>query len=154
MDTAKDTGQSTGSTGGAAAAAAAAGLRGVVAASSAIGDVNGEQGILIYQGYNIHDLAEHSTFEEVISLLWHGKLPTQAELDSLTSEFRANYEVPAEVLEFMKHIPKTADPMDVLRTAVSTLAFYAENPKDTAREAALKTATKLTAQMPTLVAAW
>ena len=53
------------------------GLRGVVAAQSSIGDVNGEQGILIYQGYDIHDLAEHSTFEEVIYLLWHGGLPTQ-----------------------------------------------------------------------------
>jgi citrate synthase len=154
MDTAKENSQSTGSTGGAAAAAAAAGLRGVVAASSSIGDVNGEQGILIYQGYNIHDLAEHSTFEEVVYLLWHGKLPTQAELDSLNTGLRANYEVPAEVIELMRNIPKTADPMDVLRTAVSALAFYAENPKDVSREAALKTATKLTAQLPTLVAAW
>jgi citrate synthase len=155
MDTAKDTSQPTSSAGGAAAtASAAAGLRGVVAASSSIGDVNGEQGILIYQGYNIHDLAEHSTFEEVVYLLWHGKLPNQTELDGLTSELRANYEVPAEVLEFMKHFPKTADPMDVLRTAVSALAFYASNPKDTSREAALKTATRLTAQLPTLVAAW
>ena len=55
--------------------AAAEGLRGVVAAQSAIGDVNGEQGILIYQGYDIHDLAEHSTFEEVVFLLWNGRLP-------------------------------------------------------------------------------
>ena len=61
-------------------AAGSAGLRGVVAAQSAIGDVNGEEGILIYQGYNIHDLAEHSTFEEVIFLLWNGRLPNAAEL--------------------------------------------------------------------------
>ena len=61
--------------------AATAGLRGVVAAQSAIGDVNGEQGILIYQGYNIHDLAEHSTFEEVIFLIWNGRLPKQNELE-------------------------------------------------------------------------
>ncbi len=63
--------------------AATAGLRGVVAAQSAIGDVNGE-GILIYQGYDIHDLAENSTFEEVVFLLWNGRLPKQAELDELT----------------------------------------------------------------------
>ena len=63
--------------------AASEGLRGVVAAQSAIGDVNGEQGILIYQGYNIHDLAEHSTFEEVIFLLWNGRLPKADELAEL-----------------------------------------------------------------------
>ena len=75
--------------------AAAAGLSGVVAAQSAIGDVNGEQGILIYQGYDIHDLAEHSTFEEIIFLLWNGRLPKQDELEALTAEIRANYEAPA-----------------------------------------------------------
>src|SRR5947207_12609414 len=103
--------------------AATAGLRGVVAAQSAIGDVNGEQGILIYQGYNIHDLAEHSSFEEVIYLLWHGELPTRAQLDELKSELQANYEAPSEVIEAMKTFPKDADPMDVLRTAVSSLDF-------------------------------
>jgi len=105
-------------------ATASAGLRGVVAASSAIGDVNGEQGILIYQGYNIHDLAEHSSFEEVIYLLWHGELPTRTELDEFKGQLRANYEAPAEVIEMMKTFPKDADPMDVLRTAVSSLDFY------------------------------
>ncbi len=154
MDTAKETTQTTTGGSGAAASTATAGLRGVVAAQSSIGDVNGEQGILIYQGYNIHDLAEHSTFEEVVYLLWHGKLPTQAELDSLNREFRANYEVPAEILEFMKHFPKEADPMDVLRTTVSALDFYDHSAKDVTREGALKTAVKLTAQMPTIVAAW
>src|SRR4051794_38647643 len=105
-------------------ATAAAGLRGVVAAQSAIGDVNGEQGILIYQGYNIHDLAEHSTFEEVIFLLWNGRLPKREELDELKSELRANYDAPAEVIAMMRAFPKDADPMDVLRTAVSALDFY------------------------------
>ena len=71
----------------AAASAASAGLRGVVAAQSSIGDVNGEQGILIYQGYNIHDLAEHSTFEEVVFLLWNGRLPKRDELDALKADF-------------------------------------------------------------------
>ena len=81
--------------------AAAAGLRGVVAAQSAIGDVNGEQGILIYQGYDIHDLAEHSTFEEVIFLLWNGRLPKSDELADLKAKIRANYEAPAEVIALM-----------------------------------------------------
>jgi citrate synthase len=158
MDTAKSETQSSSSSGGgagtAASTAAAAGLRGVVAAQSSIGDVNGEQGILIYQGYNIHDLAQNSTFEEVVYLLWHGKLPTQPELDSLNQELRANYEVPAEIVEFMRHFPKESDPMDVLRTAVSALDFYDHSAKDVTREGALKTAVKLTAQIPTIVAAW
>jgi len=111
----------------AATSAAAAGLRGVVAAQSSIGDVNGEQGILIYQGYDIHDLAEHSTFEEVVYLLWHGELPTASQLDELKQRFSRNYEAPAEIIAAMKTYPKNADPMDVLRTAVSSLDFYDQN---------------------------
>ncbi len=134
--------------------AATAGLRGVVAAQSAIGDVNGEEGILIYQGYDIHDLAENSTFEEVVFLLWNGRLPKADELADLTAKIRANYAVPAEVLELMKSFPKDADPMDVLRTSVSSLDFYDKTGHGTDRENALNTAIKLTAQIPTLVTAW
>lgn len=139
---------------GTESSAAAAGLRGVVAAQSSIGDVNGEQGILIYQGYDIHDLAEHATFEEVVYLLWHGNLPTQAELDTLKAELRANYEVPAQVIELMKQFPKTADPMDVLRTAVSTLDFFDPAGHGTDRENATRAATKITGQIGTIAAAW
>jgi citrate synthase len=138
----------------AAASAAAAGLRGVVAAQSSIGDVNGEKGILIYQGYDIHDLAEHSNFEEVVYLLWNGRLPTAGELADLRAQFQANYEAPAEVIEFMRQFPKEADPMDVLRTSVSALDFYDRGGHGTDRETAIKTAIKLTAQIGTLVAAW
>lgn len=134
--------------------AATAGLRGVVAAQSAIGDVNGELGILIYQGYDIHDLAKNSTFEEVIYLLWNGKLPTRAELEDLEAQFRANYDAPAEVVEMMKTFPKDADPMDVLRTSVSALDFYDAAGHGTDREHAHEAAVKLTAQIGTLVAAW
>jgi len=134
--------------------AAAEGLRGVVAAQSAIGDVNGEKGILIYQGYNIHDLAEHSTFEEVVFLLWNGRLPKADELAALNAEIRANYEAPAEVLALMKQFPKTADPMDVLRTAVSSLDFYDTNGHGTDRQHAMKAAIKLTGQIGTIAAAW
>ncbi|HXG86125.1 MAG TPA: citrate synthase [Pyrinomonadaceae bacterium] len=133
---------------------AAAGLRGVVAAQSSIGDVDGEKGVLIYQGYDIHDLAENSTFEEVIYLLWNGRLPKKAELEDLKKQFQANCEVPTEVLEMMKTFPKDANPMDVLRTSVSALGFYDKNGHGTDRETAVKTAVKLTAQIGTLVAAW
>src|SRR5215831_1478833 len=135
-------------------AVASEGLRGVVAAQSAIGDVNGEQGILIYQGYNIHDLAEHSTFEEVIFLLWNGRLPKAGELAELKERLRRNYDVPAEVIEAMKRFPKTADPMDVLRTAVSSLDFYDANGHGTDRETAVKAAVRITGQIGTIAAAW
>jgi len=135
-------------------AVASEGLRGVVAAQSAIGDVNGEQGILIYQGYNIHDLAEHSTFEEVVFLLWNGRLPKADELADLKERLRRNYEVPAEVVEMMKAFPKDADPMDVLRTAVSSLDFYDKNGHGTDREQAVKAAVRITGQIGTIAAAW
>jgi citrate synthase len=134
--------------------AAAAGLRGVVAAQSAIGDVNGEQGILIYQGYNIHDLAEHSTFEEVIFLLWNGRLPKADELSELKERLRRNYEVPAEIIQTIKTFPKDADPMDVLRTAVSSLDFYDKSGHGTDREHAVKAAVRVTGQIGTIAAAW
>jgi citrate synthase len=136
------------------AGAATAGLRGVVAAQSSIGDVNGEQGVLIYQGYDIHDLAEHATFEEVVYLLWHGHLPTQVELEELSSEIRQNYAIPAEIIAGMKYMPKDADPMDVLRTCVSALDFYDKDGHGTDRETAMRSAVKLTGQLGTIVAAW
>lgn len=134
--------------------AATEGLRGVVAAQSAIGDVNGIEGKLIYQGYDIHDLAEHSTFEEVVYLLWNGKLPDQTELDELTERLRRNYDVPVEVLEAMKAFPKEADPMDVLRTAVSSLDFYDKAGHGTDRENAVRAAVRITGQIGTIAAAW
>jgi citrate synthase len=135
-------------------AVASEGLRGVVAAQSAIGDVNGEKGILIYQGYNIHDLAEHSTFEEVVFLLWNGRLPKADELADLKERLRRNYEVPADIISMMKTFPKDADPMDVLRTAVSSLDFYDKNGHGTDREHAVKAAVRITGQIGTIAAAW
>lgn len=126
----------------------------MVAAQSAIGDVNGEQGVLIYQGYDIHDLAENSTFEEVIFLLWNGRLPKQTELEELTSAIRTNYDVPAELIAGMKYIPKDADPMDVLRTCVSALDFYDKDGHGTDRDTAVRCAVKLTGQIGTIAAAW
>src|SRR5882672_1206007 len=134
------------------AGSSAAGLRGVAAATSSISDVNGEKGELIYQGYNIHDLAKHATFEEVISLLWNKRLPTSTQLSELEQSLRASYEVPAELINLMKLFPREADPIDVLRTAISALEFYDPNARDTSRETSVKTAIRLTAQFPTIVA--
>ncbi len=135
------------------AGSSAAGLRGVAAASSSISDVNGEKGELIYQGYNIHDLARHATFEEVVSLLWNKRLPTGDELHTLEQSLRQSYELPAEIIALMKQFPRESDPIDVLRTVVSALEFYDRDARDLSREATLRTAIKLTAQFPTIVAA-
>src|SRR5882724_3157193 len=130
----------------------AAGLRGIAVATSSISDVNGEKGELIYQGYNIHELAKHSTFEEVIFLLWNKRLPSRAELSALEQSLRASYALPAELIDLMKKFPREADPIDVLRTAVSALEFYDPTARDISREASLKKAMRLTAQFPTIVA--
>src|SRR5207247_6353560 len=127
-----------------AVATTTAGLRGVAAATSSISDVNGEKGELIYQGYNIHDLAEHSTFEEVVFLLWNKRLPTSSELSDLERSIRNSYEVPSEVIALIKQFPREADPIDVLRTAVSALEFYDLEARNLSREASVKTAIKLT----------
>ena len=137
--------------------AVATGLRGVVAASSSIGDVNGEKGELIYQGVNIHDLATKSTFEEVVFLLWNGRLPKRAELDELKQRLALSYKLPWQIEEMIKgmdtRVPGSADPMDRLRTVVSGLAMFDEEARDLSREASIRVATRLTAQFPTIVAA-
>src|SRR5262249_46685501 len=96
-----------------------AGLEDIVAADSTICDVNGKEGRLIYQGYDIHDLAQHSSFEEVVYLLWYGRLPTKTELETISRELRVNRKLPDDIVKLMQGLPKNANPMDVLRTAVS-----------------------------------
>jgi citrate synthase len=137
----------------AAATRSLAGLEGVVAAESSVGDVDGIRGILIYQGLDIHDLAEHSTFEETVFLLWHGRLPRRDELDALRRELTESQRLPKEVLSLIGQFPRDAEPMDALRTAISALAFYDPRSRDLSREGALATATRLTAQFPVVVAA-
>jgi citrate synthase len=142
---------------GATGSAVSTGLRGVVAASSSIGDVNGEKGELIYQGVNIHDLATKSTFEEVVFLLWNGRLPKRAELDELRQSIAASYKLPDEIVELIKgmyaRVPADADPMDALRTIVSAMAMFDKESRDLSREASIRVATRLTARFPTIVAA-
>ena len=133
-------------------ATSSSGLRGVVIGASTVSDVNGEKGELIYEGYNIHDLARYSTFEEVAYLLWNKRLPTSTELDELKRALGASYAVPSEVFELLQRIPPESDPIDVLRTAVSALEFYDPSARNISREASLVTSLRLTAQFPTLVA--
>ncbi len=140
-----------------AAATTIVGLRGVAAASSSISDVNGEKGELIYQGYNIHDLATKSTFEEVVFLLWNGRLPKRAELDELKKNLAASYKLPGQIIELIKgmyaRVSANAEPMDSLRTIVSAMAMFDEESRDLSREASIRVATRLTARFPTIVAA-
>ena len=102
----------------------AKGLEGIVANSTSLSDVRGSEGILIYGGYDINELAGKASYEEVVYLLWHGFLPNRPQLEELTSQLRAERELPKGVVDFIKSAPKTANPMDVMRTAVSMLGLY------------------------------
>jgi citrate synthase len=129
------------------------GLRDVVAAPSSICFIDGEKGILVYRGYNIHELAEHSTFEEVIYLLWNGRLPKRGELAELNAALEANRPIPTGLIALLKAFPRDAVPMDALRTAISALVFYDPERDDNSLEASTRKALRLTAKFPTVVAA-
>lgn len=131
-----------------------AGLEDVVAGNSSVCFIDGKEGRLVYQGYDIHDLAAKATFEEVVYLLWHGKLPNQAQLDDLKQQLSAARALPAAVLNVLKGLPKDAHPMEALRTGVSLLGMYDPDSKDMSREANLRKAIRLTAQVGTISAAW
>src|SRR5688572_20280524 len=128
------------------------GLEDVVVAPSSICDVNGKTGQLIYRGYDIKDLVEHSTFEEVVYLLWHEDLPNKAQLSELNSQLGSSRALPTQVTDFIKGVPKAAPPMDVLRTAVSMLGLYDPDGRDNSLDASRRKAMRLTAQIPTIVA--
>src|SRR6185503_4006462 len=130
---------------------AKAGLEGIVAAESRLSDVNGEEGKLIYAGYDIHDLAEHATYEEVVYLLWNGKLPTRAALAELKEQLNAEAGLPSPIQTLISSLPKNANPMDVLRTIVSALSFYDPDGPDNSEEANTRKAIRLTAKFPTIV---
>jgi citrate synthase len=130
-----------------------AGLEGVVAGESEICYIDGYAGVLSYRGYNIHTLAEYATFEEVIWLLWKGKLPKQGELNQLKADLFAHAAIAPEVEAFLKANLK-ASPMDVLRTAVSMLSLYDPIAKDMSPEANQLKATKLMAQTSTIVSSF
>src|SRR5689334_20789357 len=106
-----------------------AGLEDIVATSSAICYLDGERGVLAYAGYDIHDLAEHATFEEVCYLLWHRRLPNRAELGDLQSELSAGRAVPEPVVRLARTLPP-GDAMDVLRTLTSALSHYDRDAAD------------------------
>jgi citrate synthase len=129
----------------------AGGLEDVVATSSAICFIDGPRGILAYRGFDIHDLADHATFEEVCYLLWHGTLPSRAELGELQSQFAAARPLPEGVIRLMRSLPP-ADAMDTLRTLASALAHYDSDASVSTPQANYRKAVRLTAQLASVVA--
>jgi citrate synthase len=128
-----------------------AGLEGIVATTSKICYIDGDKGTLSYYGFNIHTLADNASFEEVIFLLWNGKLPNKAQLEQLRSSLVAERELPPEVTGFLKNVPQGASAMDVLRTAVSMLSLYDPQAADQSLEANKSKAVKLMARVSTIV---
>ena len=129
------------------------GLEDIVAAPSSICFIDGEKGILSYRGIDIHQLAEKSSFEEVCYLLWFGRLPKKGELVELTETLARNRTVPSPVFEIMRKFPRDANPMEVLRTAVSALSLYDTDAASGSRESNLRKSYRLTGQVASIVAA-
>ncbi|WP_234571873.1 citrate/2-methylcitrate synthase [Rhodohalobacter sp. 614A] len=125
------------------------GLDGIVAFSTTKSFIDGKSGDLIFSGYHIDTLAENATFEEVCFLLWNDRLPNEQELDDLHQKLRSERKLPEPVLTYIKTTRKTAEPMAVLRTAVSMLADFQDDSSDT-----MDHAIAVTAQIPTIIAAF
>jgi len=132
-------------------AVASKGLEGIVAANSGICWIDGDAGVLAYRGIDIHDLAETSTFEETTYLLWHGKLPTATELEAFKQKLSDSRQLHPDILKLLKEFPKTATPMEVLRTAVSALSFYDKDEKAVDHDSNVRKSFDLTSQIATAI---
>ncbi|HLE45961.1 MAG TPA: citrate/2-methylcitrate synthase, partial [Thermoplasmata archaeon] len=116
--------------------------------------VDGEKGRLLYRGYDIRDLAKHSTFEETVFILIHGRLPKREELDKVRADLAAARPITKEMVRLLKEMPKDAPPIDVLRTAISYLSNFDAERDDASRDANMHKAQRLIAAFPTIVAAF
>ncbi len=132
----------------------AKGLEGIIANSTSLSDVLGKEGVLIYAGYDINELAGKATYEEIVYLLWHGALPNRAELDELKAKLRNERELPRGVVDFIKSTPHDANPMDVMRTAVSMLGLYDSglSDEDSRQDADHRRAISITAKIGVIAA--
>ncbi|WP_129668362.1 citrate/2-methylcitrate synthase [Phytoactinopolyspora endophytica] len=128
------------------------GLADVVAATTSISDIDGEQGRLFYRGYDIHDIAQRISFEECVHLLQRGTLPTRQELDGLTADLAEDRRIGATTEALLPHVIRSGAPMEALRTLVSSLSVDDADAADSSIEADRRKATRLVAQMPILVA--
>ena len=130
------------------------GLEGVVVGSTQLSNVEGTIGRLTYRGYDIDDLAPNATFEEIVHLLLYGHLPNRHELDTLKRELGARRALPEPLVNVMQNVPKTAWPMDVLRTVVSGLGLFSPVNAHGEHLSDVHTAIELIAKMPTILASW
>lgn len=131
----------------------AKGLEGIVANTTRLSDVVGDKGQLVYCGYDINELAGKVSYKEVVYLLWRGKLPNRRELDEFVRDLRAERELPGGVIDFIKSAPKTSNPMDVMRTAISMLGLYdPDMEKEATLEINLRRARSITAKMGVIAA--
>jgi citrate synthase len=130
------------------------GLANTVAADTRLSFIDGAKGVLEYVGYDIDSLARNTTFEEVTWLLWEGSLPTSAQLESLERELRDEYSIDPRVLDLLRTIPRTAAPMDALRTLVSALSHFDREADDPSPAANRRKSVRLVAKTPTLIAAF
>ncbi len=128
------------------------GLEGIIATTSSICYIDGEQGVLAYRGIDIHDLADHSTFEETCYLLWNARLPSRDEVRDLGRQLGQERKMDKAVLDMLRLAPKNALPMDVLRTAVSALGFFDADEKNNDHAANVRKAIRLTSQIAMTVA--
>jgi len=135
-------------------AVAGKGLEGIVAANSGICYIDGEAGVLAYRGIDIHELAENSNFEETTYLLWNGLLPTDLALRDFQQQLALARELDERIVEMLKSFPRSATPMEVLRTAVSALSFYDADEKDNSHDANVRKSYNLTAQIAMVVAVY
>jgi len=130
------------------------GLEDVIAGSSSICYIDGENGVLAYRGIDIHELADNATFEEVTYLLWHGKLPTRAQLAEFSLQLARERKLDAQIISLLRQAPKHALPMDVLRTIVSSLSFFDPEENVNTKEANYHKAQRLFSQVGMIVAAY
>jgi len=128
------------------------GLDGIVAAATRLSDVQGDVGVLVYQGYNINELAGQATFEEVVHLLHHGHLPNRIELAELKAMLAMERDLPEGVIELIRHIPQRAPPMHAIRTAISALGCYDLEADDISMDSIRLKAKRLIAKIPVITA--
>jgi len=128
------------------------GLEGIVAANSGICWIDGDAGVLAYRGIDIHELAEHSNFEETTYLLWNGILPNQLALRDFQGRLALSRSIDARIIDMLRGFPASATPMEVLRTAVSALSFYDADEKDCSHDANVRKSFNLTSQIAMIVA--
>ncbi len=130
------------------------GLRGVVIADTRISLVEGDEGRLVYRGYDINELAKYSTFEETVYLLHQGDLPNKQALEDFSRRMADARELPPGIIEMLRRLPKSTHPMDVLQSTLAALAGYDSTARDKSKEANFETAIKIIAKTPTIVAYW